>query len=73
MNKDEEIARLKEAFTLFEETSRSLESAYEELQNEVRLLTAKLEQAECAKQEEETKNKVLLRFLDKKTSGFTVG
>ncbi|WP_067222614.1 sensor histidine kinase [Marinomonas gallaica] len=61
MNKDEEIARLKEAFTLFEETSRSLESAYEELQNEVRLLTAKLEQAECAKQEEETKNKVLLK------------
>lgn len=61
MDKDEEIARLKEAFVLFEETSRSLENSYEELQNEVRQLTAKLEQTEQAKQEEESKNKVLLK------------
>lgn len=61
MDKDEEIARLKEAFELFEETSRSLENAYAELQGEVRRLTQKLEQAEQAKRAEESKNKILLK------------
>ena len=57
MDKDEEIARLKEAFALFEETSRSLENSYDELQNEVRLLTAKLEQAELAKHRKKPRTK----------------
>lgn len=61
MNKDEEIAHLKEAFLLFEEMSRSLQDSYEELQKEVRLLTEKLEQSEKAKREEESKNRVLLK------------
>lgn len=61
MDKDEEIARLKEAFELFEETSRSLQNSYAELQGEVRRLTTKLEQAEQAKRDEESKNKILLK------------
>ncbi|SBS24972.1 Sporulation kinase E [Marinomonas aquimarina] len=61
MDKDEEIARLKEAFELFEETSYSLQESYAELQNEVRLLTQKLEHAEQAKRAEESKNKILLK------------
>ncbi|MFD1384263.1 sensor histidine kinase [Rhodanobacter aciditrophus] len=61
MNKDEEIAHLREAFLQFEETSRTLQSSYEELQREVRQLTAQLQVAEQAKQEEESKNKVLLK------------
>lgn len=61
MDKDEEIARLKEAFELFEETSRSLQDSYAELQGEVKRLTQKLEQAEQAKRAEESKNKVLLK------------
>lgn len=61
MNKDEEIAHLKEAFLQFEETSRTLQNSYEELQREVRQLTAQLQEAERAKKEEESKNKVLLK------------
>lgn len=61
MNKDEEIAHLKEAFLQFEETSRTLQNSYEELQREVRQLTAQLQEAERAKREEESKNKVLLK------------
>lgn len=61
MNKDEEIAHLKEAFLQFEETSRSLQTSYEDLQREVRRLTEKLQETEQAKAAEETKNKVLLK------------
>lgn len=61
MDKDKEIARLKEAFELFEETSQSLQDSYAELQGEVRRLTEKLEQAEQAKRAEESKNKILLK------------
>lgn len=61
MDKDAEIARLQEAFLEFEETSRTLQASYEELQNEVRQLNKKLEQAEQAKLEEESKNRILLK------------
>lgn len=61
MDKDEEIARLKEAFVLFEETSQSLQASYAELQNEVRQLTSQLQEAERAKQQEESKNRILLK------------
>lgn len=61
MDKDEEIARLREAFLLFEETSKTLQQSYEELQAEVRQLTQKLADAEQAQREEETKNQILLK------------
>nr|WP_239090277.1 ATP-binding protein [Marinomonas ostreistagni] len=46
---------------LFEETSKTLQDSYDELQAEVRQLTQKLAEAEQAKREEESKNQVLLK------------
>ncbi|MCC4274595.1 sensor histidine kinase [Marinomonas communis] len=73
MDKDQEIARLKEAFVLFEETSRSLQASYDDLQMQVRQLTAKLERAEQAKREEESKNKVLLKQFQQLFQSMPVG
>lgn len=73
MDKDQEIARLKEAFVLFEETSRSLQASYDDLQAQVRHLTAKLERAEQAKREEESKNKVLLKQFQQLFQSMPVG
>ncbi|TPE54692.1 PAS domain-containing protein [Maribrevibacterium harenarium] len=63
MNKDQEIAFLKEAFAEFEKTSAALQASYKALQGQVATLTQQLAQAEQEKAQEQERNRLLLQQL----------
>lgn len=73
MTKDEEIAALKHAFEMFSQSSDTLSRSYEQLQEQVSILSQKLAGVELARQEEQQKNKILVTQFHQLIESMPVG